>query len=240
MIKSVIGRFLKKNKKEEVEVKEDDEESKNESEKPSENDEDYDDEDSDEEDQDYDDDDEDEDYDFAFEGDDEMDAPQLTLVRAETKEISNDYNYKKLKPEEVLKILLDKINSLKDIYSYAHVDPTIYFTTLRKNLYIVREASSALEDHVLKLMETRAIKDPDFSEGPLFCNLCYFEVTKNEEGADFGCGHTFCIECMKEYVKVKIAEGPFSIFTKCPFDGCEFLMGVDVVSKVSDEKDKNT
>lgn len=191
MIKEPLENLPNRNEKGEKELSEEEKEKTNESESSSE----YDD----------DEDDEEEDYDFAFEEDDEMQESRFPLVRAETKEIIVDYSYKKLTPEELLKILLEKINELKDIYSYANIDSTIYFTTLRKNLYIVREASTSLEDQVLKLMETRAIKEPDFSEGPLFCNLCFFEVNKKEEGADFGCGHTFCLECMKEYVKFKIA-----------------------------------
>lgn len=196
----------------------------------------------DEEDEDYDDeeDEDEEDYDVEFEDNEDAEImPVMSLVRSETKEISPDYSYKKLLPSEVLESLLNKINSLKDIYSYANIDPTIYFTTLRKNHYILNETSSALEEKILNLMETRGLKELDFSEGPLNCNLCFFEIENPEEGADFGCGHVFCLECMREYVNVKIDEGPFCIFSNCPYDGCNFIMGLSVVEKVCDDKHKD-
>eukprot|EP01103_Thecamoeba_quadrilineata_P002550 TRINITY_DN12499_c0_g1_i1.p1 TRINITY_DN12499_c0_g1~~TRINITY_DN12499_c0_g1_i1.p1 ORF type:complete len:498 (-),score=80.68 TRINITY_DN12499_c0_g1_i1:94-1563(-) len=70
------------------------------------------------------------------------------------------------------------------------------------------------------------------------CRVC-LEDSALLSTFSLSCGHTYCAQCWKTYLEIKISEGPSSLTTKCIFPKCGLRVHQDAVyNLVSAEKQK--
>lgn len=158
------------------------------------------------------------------------------LKDSEKKEISNDYVFQVLSRTQLHNVFKSKVTQIAQKFNYAEFDLSIFSETLQKRQYKVEDSCYDIQFNAITLLEERVkrdkVEDPEF-EG--FCSVCFMEIPE-DSGVDFGCKHEFCIECMKEYLEIKIDAGPDCLRCKCPFEGCEFGVTSDIVMKTCKRK----
>lgn len=68
------------------------------------------------------------------------------------------------------------------------------------------------------------------------CPICC-ELYPPSETFSMGCYHSFCNNCWKSYLTLKVGEGPLSVIATCPSHGCGEAITEDVFKKFVSDKD---
>lgn len=154
------------------------------------------------------------------------------LREEEKKEISNDYIFKVMSRGQLHNIFKSKIDQCSNYFEYAKLDLSIFAEALQMNKYSVNEAQRKVQFDIIGYLGNRVLRnEPEDKDFEGYCNVCFLEVS-DEDSVDFGCKHILCSECMNEYLRFKVDQGPDALRTTCPFDGCKFGLTSDIVLKV--------
>ena len=63
------------------------------------------------------------------------------------------------------------------------------------------------------------------------CVLCWGELTNYNKVA-LQCNHSFCKDCVRDYLEEKLKEGPIAIEATCPQFGCNLVMPHSLYDKL--------
>ena len=74
----------------------------------------------------------------------------------------------------------------------------------------------------------------DFEQKNDLCLICYANELKKDNSLKMECGHTFCFECYKHYIKDKIENGIINI--KCLMAGCIFIIPDKIIKQFSTQE----
>uniref|UniRef100_A0A2P2NHI9 RBR-type E3 ubiquitin transferase n=1 Tax=Rhizophora mucronata TaxID=61149 RepID=A0A2P2NHI9_RHIMU len=69
------------------------------------------------------------------------------------------------------------------------------------------------------------------------CGVC-FESYPLDSMKSAACGHAFCFECWKLYIKTKVGDGPECLMLKCPQPMCFVAVGENLINELASEEDK--
>lgn len=150
---------------------------------------------------------------------------------------SRKYITKLLDQRQLKDLLIEKIIEIRNKFSFANLEDGILLDYLRSSKFQVGQASNKLEQNIFSFLENRAIKPRDSltsSQDEMICLIDGMELEEHE-AHHLGCGHTFCEDCLQEYIFQKVKDGPAAIFAECPEDGCGFRITMNIVSIICEK-----
>ena len=74
----------------------------------------------------------------------------------------------------------------------------------------------------------------DFEKKNDLCLICYVNELKEDNSLKMECGHSFCFECYKHYIKDKIENGIINI--KCLMAGCIFIIPDKIIKQFTTQE----
>ena len=150
-----------------------------------------------------------------------------------------NYKYNLLDLKDLRSTLLGQLLNLKSSFEYAQLSDGVYLTYLRKHRYLLSKAKEDLEQDICDILEDPKYQLVDLKPNLHYmCNILCEEFPFNEI-RHFGCGHTFHVDCMREYICEQInSKGPNSISTLCPYQGCEFILPQGLVEDICTKEQK--
>lgn len=163
---------------------------------------------------------------------------KMILERKNTSEIQSMRNFKHelLEPRTLKSNLTSKVSSIQQSQMDFNLDVGDYWNALRKNEFNINKSKTWLNDRIIDLMTTKAVKEPLKGKNQ-DCMVC-FENYQLHEMYQAGCNHTFCEECYKEFQHSKIGSGPNCVEMTCPMKGCPFMVWDNLITKVLGNEDK--
>lgn len=69
----------------------------------------------------------------------------------------------------------------------------------------------------------------------LFCEICLETKTEAKDMVGLECGHGFCVECWRGYLRHKIMNEGVALTLPCPSHDCKRLMGEEAVQRLLEE-----
>lgn len=63
------------------------------------------------------------------------------------------------------------------------------------------------------------------------CPVCALEFENENDYLNLGCGHKICTDCYREYLLSKLEEQMTLLSTKCPLNGCNFIVTSKIFKK---------
>eukprot|EP01119_Soliformovum_irregulare_P017106 TRINITY_DN5031_c0_g2_i1.p1 TRINITY_DN5031_c0_g2~~TRINITY_DN5031_c0_g2_i1.p1 ORF type:complete len:607 (-),score=164.31 TRINITY_DN5031_c0_g2_i1:116-1936(-) len=171
-------------------------------------------------------------------------------VRFENAEHQADVKdaFKTFSPEEIVKEQEAEIKSISDL---LEIPPSAASTLLRHFQWkreklieryfknpeqVCKEAGVHIDSNHATGSQSNPIQPQESSEDAdeVTCSICYTDVERSESDA-LHCGHTFCNDCWKGYLTLKITEGEAARI-KCPNQKCNLIVDENLVrSKVDSE-----
>ena len=74
----------------------------------------------------------------------------------------------------------------------------------------------------------------DFEKKNDLCLICYVNELKEDNSLKMECGHSFCFECYKHYIKDKIENGIINI--KCLMAGCIYIIPDNIIKQFTTQE----
>ena len=167
-----------------------------------------------------------EDMDFwQDEESDEDDSPSNIVERQDEK--NEEYEYSVLEPDEIVNYMNDRLESVRAVVG-DNVPTTVLRVILNDMKWDVDQVLEYVysEEGTKVLMEGAVEKDSEVMNGKKeeneeLCELCYLEVAKECLTNVTMCSHSYCKECLVQYLTIQVEEQA-SDSIQCP--GCSVFM----------------
>ena len=171
--------------------------------------------------------------------------------QSEPIEVENDNhllvgNYEFLMKDEIEKERNKKIEEFKEYSSLPSPQVELILINYNWNIDILMndwfdKIQNIKESSGITQTKESAKKVKEFFKKnkiePKCCLVCYTEIDEGDE-VFLGCGHKFCSDCFKSYLKQKTVDQLTLLSTHCPLSGCNYLVTSDVFQRCfKDDKD---
>ncbi|KAI3880486.1 hypothetical protein MKX03_001694 [Papaver bracteatum] len=163
-------------------------------------------------------------------GDVESDIPQ-----------GKELSYTSLKEEDVRKRQQEDVTQTSTVLSIPIVAATMLLRHYNWKVIDAQDAWYANEEQVRRDVGLLEMNDvvpiQNATEKIIKCKICFDEFERDGMCAE-ACGHLFCNWCWKQYVSIKISDGPGCLGLRCPEPSCRVAVGQDMVNQLVSDEDK--
>ncbi|XP_027355496.1 probable E3 ubiquitin-protein ligase ARI7 [Abrus precatorius] len=174
--------------------------------------------------------------------DDASDLPSIDEDDNYLEEVENpseveQKNYAVLSESDVKRLQDLDINEVSCVLSIPRVSACLLLIHYEWSVMNVHEAWFNDEERVRKAVGL--LKQVGFPHSEtLMCDIC-FDVVSCDRVKSAGCGHSYCIDCYKQYVDTSINGGPDKCLKlPCPQPSCKVAVDGDMVRELASESNK--
>ena len=173
-----------------------------------------------------------EDYEAFEDSDSDEGMKEPSFMRMTSTQIGRDYSYQSIDFNHCFNILQTKIVAVRNRFEYLNLHEGVILEYLRNYHFLVENAVEAMNDNIEKLMANQP-KHYDFPD-EVTCNIDLMPIEKHHT-RHLGCGHVVCTGCWEMYLTQKVMDGPTCIFAKCPIDGCDYAITIELVEELCEK-----
>ncbi|XP_050267333.1 probable E3 ubiquitin-protein ligase ARI7 [Quercus robur] len=167
--------------------------------------------------------------------DSDSDSPVAKRPRLEG---PTDQNYTVLKQSDIRERQENTIAEVATVLSVSKAVATVLLLHYNWSAGKVHEAWFSDEDRVRKNLGLLPIIEFPFDSTEVTCGICFDSFPTREEIVSAACGHPYCVECFRDYVRTSINDGPGSLMLRCPDMSCSAVVDRDIVNSLVSEEEK--
>ncbi|XVF57754.1 hypothetical protein PTKIN_Ptkin07bG0007600 [Pterospermum kingtungense] len=190
---------------------------------------------------------EDSDDDSFYYNDDDVDEDDevvLGQVEIDDNHPRKHHHFRVLKESDIRQCIEDNIAKVSDFLSISKAEASTLLLHYNWNVHKVHDAWFADEQQarkkaglVLKPI-VEILADDDDDNGDIVCGICFEPYSRDGVKSTPHCGHPYCNDCWRCYIKTAIADGTGSLLLKCPEPSCGSAVGEDMVGAFATEDEK--
>ncbi|XP_023905430.1 probable E3 ubiquitin-protein ligase ARI8 [Quercus suber] len=179
-------------------------------------------------------------YDSLIKEEDSMDSDSDSPVAKKRPRLEGppDRNYTVLKQSDIRERQENTIAEVATVLSVSKAVATVLLRHYNWSAGKVHEAWFSDEDRVRKNLGLLPIIEFPLDSTEIKCGICFDLFPTRDEIVSAACGHPYCVECFRGYIRTSINDGPGCLMLRCPDMSCSAVVDRDMVNSLVSEEEK--
>ncbi|KAJ8762183.1 hypothetical protein K2173_007337 [Erythroxylum novogranatense] len=163
----------------------------------------------------------------------------LEELEGDAKHQEREKPYRVLREEEIRLCMEADVSEVSNVLSISKLEASMLLRHYNWNIGKVHDAwftdELGVRQKVGLLEKPQVVSDDNNCNNLVTCGIC-LEHGPRDSIRSAICGHPFCCECWRLYIKTSIDDGPGCLMMKCPEPSCSVAVNGEMVNELSSEE----
>lgn len=144
-----------------------------------------------------------------------------------------DSSYRIVDYSEVSPLMETLANEIVKLLAVSYDDSIILLKSFSWSKERLLEAYLLNSINVMKQCQLIPSSTQDLDKNSKYCGICMMDADSEDEIRHLPCGHRFCVDCYKGYIKSKIGEGAECASMHCPQHKCLYPLPLSFIKELA-------